>query len=96
MKADVIDNALIMGLDIMVVSPCGHRLKTGHHCACPTRRTALLSKRSQKLIWRCAWCRKRRGTPTEAEIEKLSNFVKLYGWQCRPLALADDGGICVR
>jgi hypothetical protein len=96
MKADAIDNTLIMGLDIIVVRPCGHCLKTGHYCTCPMRRVGPFSKHSQKLVWKCVWCRKRRGALTEAEIEKLKSFTKLYGWQHRPLALTDDGGIPVR
>jgi hypothetical protein len=78
----------IMGIDVVTPSPC--------RCRCTTLRITPYNKKSDKLIFKCAWCKSRKGKPTEAEVEKLESFVKQFGWQWRPLILADNGSIYVR
>jgi hypothetical protein len=81
----------IFGLDFMVVAPCGHRRKSGHHCTCPKRRIDFHSIKSRKLILRCSWCRCRRGHPSETEIKRLRAFVAKYGFTARPIVLHENG-----
>lgn len=81
----------IFGLDFMVVAPCGHRLKSGHHCTCPKRRIDFHSIKSPQLILRCPWCRYRCGHPSDTEIKRLRAFVTRYGFTHRPIVLHENG-----
>jgi hypothetical protein len=75
----------IYGLDICVATPC--------RCGCPLIRAHPHSVKSKIPIWKCVWCQKRRGKPTDAEIALLNAWLKEYGYTLEPLAFCDDGGI---
>jgi hypothetical protein len=51
------------------------------------------SVKSKIPIWKCVWCQKRRGKPTDTEIALLNAWLKEYGYTLEPLAFCDDGGI---
>ena len=53
----------IMGLEVHTAFPC--------RCGCSILRICPHSKVSDALVFKCAWCRKRRGKPTDAEVEAL-------------------------
>jgi hypothetical protein len=78
----------IVGLDVLWAWPC--------RCGCPKTRVAPYSKVSKNLIWKCPWCGKRRGKPTEDVISKLTAFVAECGWNMRPLVIDDEGHCYVR
>jgi hypothetical protein len=84
----IADNAAIVGLDICRVDPC--------RCGCGTDRIGLHGKTSTKLILRCPWCKRRRGWPSEGEIEALRAFVARHGWNRRPIILGENGVAYVR
>src|SRR5262245_63791289 len=75
----------IYGLDVVVAVPC--------RCGCPLLRVHPYSVKSEIRIWKCVWCRKRRGRPTETELALMNAWLKEYGWTIEPLAFCDDGGI---
>jgi hypothetical protein len=78
----------IMGLDVNVAHPC--------RCGCATIRICPHSSVSDLLVWKCAWCGKRKGKPTDDEIEALVEFVEKFDWNMRPLRFDEDtGGFCV-
>jgi hypothetical protein len=56
----------IMGLDVRTAHPC--------RCGCTILRICPHSKVSDLLVWKCAWCKKRRGKVTDDEIEALVAF----------------------
>jgi hypothetical protein len=51
------------------------------------------SNASRILIWKCLWCRERRGQPTAHDVQRLTAFVELHGWNMQPLVLHEDGGV---
>jgi len=75
----------IYGLDIVVADPC--------RCGCALIRVWAHSTKSKIPIWKCVWCQKRRGKPTDTEIALLNAWLKEYGYTLEPLAFCDDGGI---
>ena len=75
----------LFGLDIVVVDPC--------RCGCPLMRVHPYSVKSEILVWKCVWCQKRRGRPTETEIALMNAWLRDYGHTLEPLAICDDGGI---
>jgi hypothetical protein len=90
------DDAAIMGLDVVVVHPCGHRIrKLRLFCSYCVMRIAPHSKVSKILVWRCAWCGTRYGKVSTAEAERLKAFATKAGWCARPLVLHEDGGVYV-
>jgi hypothetical protein len=84
-KEPPVDHSPIIGMAIMRVAPC--------RCECSTTKLDFYSSRSKKLIERCLWCNRRRGAPSDDEINKVTEFVNIYGWNVRPLALCDDGSV---
>ena len=74
----------IMGLDVIVAWPC--------RCGCALLRICPHSKVSDLLIWKCAHCKKRRGKPTDVEIELLAAFTDQFGWNMRPLQFDENSG----
>ena len=44
------------------------------------------------LVMKCAWCKKRRGKPTDPEVEALVDFVDRYGWNQQPLRYDEATG----
>ena len=84
-KEQPVDHAPIIGMTIMRAEPC--------RCGCATRRLAFYSTRSKKMVEKCLWCAKRHGAPPKDEINKVMAFVRLYGWNLRPLALCDSGEV---
>ena len=86
MAADLI----IMGLDLVVSSACGHKRETLQHwCDCTRFRIAPYNKRSSILIWRCTWCGARHGRMDEQTIAILKHFVERHGWCLLPLRIID-------
>ena len=75
----------IFGLDIVVADPC--------RCGSPLIRIAPYSMRSKIPIWRCVWCRKRRGQPTATEVALMEAWLRNYGHTLEPLCFPDTGGI---
>ena len=67
----------IMGLDVItaLVCKCGGVIQQ----VCPH------SKVSHQLVWKCSWCKKRKGKLTDDEIEALTAFIDKYGWNQQPL-----------
>jgi hypothetical protein len=78
---------MIMGLDVCTPWPC--------KCGCLVVRVTPYSKVSPVLIWKCAWCKKRRGRPTEVDVQRLKAFVTSHGWNAQPLTLHEDGSVRV-
>jgi hypothetical protein len=81
------DRSVMIGIAVRHAHPC--------RCGCSALRFDYHSVRSKKLIWRCLWCRQRRGAPTEAETEKVAAFCKLYGFVMQPLILHENGHVYV-
>jgi hypothetical protein len=79
------ESILIMGLDVRQAWPCC--------CGCLITRVAPYSKASPILIWKCAWCKKRRGRPAEIDVRRLKTFVGDYGWNAQPITLHEDGSV---
>jgi hypothetical protein len=75
----------VFGLEVVVADPC--------RCGCPLISVHPHSTRSNIPIWRCVWCRKRRGKPTAIELALLNAWLKEYGYTLEPLCFCDDGGI---
>ena len=75
----------IFGLDIVVADPC--------RCGSPLLRVDRHSTKSEIKIWRCVWCRKRRGRPSETELALMGAWLKQYGHTLEPLCFPDTGGI---
>ena len=73
-----------MGLDVRTAHPC--------KCGCGTVRVCPHSKVSDLLIWKCGWCKKRRGKLTADEIEALAAFTDVYGWNQQPLRYDEATG----
>jgi hypothetical protein len=90
------DAAIITGLDVIVVSPCGHRIrKLRLYCSCGVMRISPYSKVSKIFVWRCAWCGARHGKVSTAEAERLKAFTTKAGWCARPLVLHENGSVHV-
>lgn len=81
-------NEKIVGLDVLWAWPC--------KCGCPKTRVHPYSKVSNVLIWKCSWCKKRRGKPTEDHISKLKAFATKFGWTMTPLIFHEDGNVYAR
>jgi hypothetical protein len=75
----------IYGLDIVVADLC--------RCGSPLIRVHPHSVKSKLAIWKCVWCRKRRGRPTDTELALMKAWLKFYGWTIEPLVFHEDGGI---
>jgi len=75
----------VFGLEVVVADPC--------RCGCPLLRVHPHSTKSNIPIWKCLWCRARRGKPTAIELSLLNAWLKEYGYTLEPLAFCDDGGI---
>jgi hypothetical protein len=75
----------IYGLDIVVADLC--------RCGCPLLRVHPYSVKSEIPIWKCVWCRKRRGRPTETELALMKAWLREYGHTLEPLCFPDTGGI---
>jgi hypothetical protein len=75
----------VFGLDIVVADLC--------RCGRSILRVDRYSKTSEIKIWRCCWCRKRRGRPTEHELKLMRVWIKKYGWTLEQLCLPDTGGV---
>jgi hypothetical protein len=75
----------IFGLDVVVADPC--------RCGSPLLRVHPHSVKSKIPIWKCVWCQKRRGRPTDVELALLHSWLRQYGYTIEPLAFCDDGGI---
>jgi hypothetical protein len=88
---------VMLGMTVRCVAPCGHRCKPGRPiwCSCGIVKLDFYSTRSKKWIWRCLWCRNRRGVPTEIEIERVKEFCTRYGFIMQPLTLHEDGKVYV-
>jgi hypothetical protein len=67
----------IVGLDIVVPEPCA--------CGCAIIRVSVHSAVSSQLVRKCAWCRRRKGKFTDAEIAALCAYTDKFGWDLRPL-----------
>jgi hypothetical protein len=90
------DAAIIMGLDVVAVHPCGHRIRQLRlYCSCGVVRIAPYSKVSKVLVWRCQRCKSRHGKVGAAEAERLKAFTAKAGWCARPLVLHENGGVYV-
>jgi hypothetical protein len=74
----------IMGLRLRTAFPC--------RCQCVDIQVHPHSKVSGLLVWKCAWCGKRRGKVTDDEIEGLADFVDRHGWNMQPLYFNEDDG----
>jgi hypothetical protein len=74
----------IMGLDVRTAHPC--------HCGGGILRVCPHSKVSDVLIWKCSWCKKRRGKLTTDEIEALVAFTDKYGSNQQPLRFDENAG----
>jgi hypothetical protein len=75
----------VYGLGIVVADLC--------RCGCSVLRVHPYSVKSEIPIWKCLWCRKRRGRPTELELKLMKSWLREYGWTMEPLAFCEDGGI---
>ena len=75
----------IFGLDIVVADLC--------RCRCPIIRVHPYSVKSDIPIWKCVWCKARRGRPTNTELALLRAWLREYGHTLEPLAFHDDGGV---
>jgi hypothetical protein len=82
------DTAHIIGLDVLWAQPC--------FCGCPKTRVEPHSKVSDLLIWRCPWCKRRRGKVADCDANKLKAFAARFGWTMLPLIFHEDGGCYVR
>jgi hypothetical protein len=71
------------GVDLQVTSPC--------RCGCASWRVHPHSSRSDLPVWKCSWCRVRKGKLTEIEIKTIKNFVRLFGWPILPIIFCSDG-----
>ena len=67
----------IYGLDICVATPC--------RCGCPLIRAHPHSVKSKIPIWKCVWCQKRRGKPTDNEFALMKAWLRKYGYTLEPL-----------
>jgi hypothetical protein len=75
----------IMGLEICIAWRC--------RCGCALIRIVPHSKVSDLLVWKYAWCKRRKGKPTTDEVEALVAFTDKHGWNMRPLRWSEaDGG----
>ena len=90
------DSAVVIGLDVAVVNPCGHRIRQLRlYCGCGVMRISPHSRVSKILVWRCSWCGARRGKVSAGEAERLKAFAAKAGWCARPLVLHENGSIHV-
>jgi hypothetical protein len=60
----------IYGLDIVIADLC--------RCGCSLIRVHPYSVKSKIPIWKCVWCRKRRGKPTDVERASRSGGAVAY------------------
>jgi hypothetical protein len=74
----------IMALDVLTAHPC--------RCGCGILRVYPHSRVSSVLIWKCSWCKQRRGKLTDDEIEALVAFTDVYGWNQQPLRYDENVG----
>lgn len=81
-------NTTIVGLDLRRANPCA--------CGCAMTRVFPHSSKSQLLVWKCSWCKTRKGKVSENEIAALSAFASRYGWHMQALVLGADGVVDVR
>jgi hypothetical protein len=77
----------IAGFDVVVHNLC--------RCGSPLVRVCPHSTKSDIAIWRCIWCRKRRGKIAEAHIALLENYLIRFGWTLEPLIFPDTGGVAL-
>jgi hypothetical protein len=90
------DAVIVMGLDVVAVHPCGHRIRQLRlYCSCSVVRISPHSKVSKILVWRCASCGAQQGKVGDVEIKKLKAFAAKAGWCARPLVLHENGGVHV-
>jgi hypothetical protein len=90
MRMATVDDTAIMGLDMIVVTPCGHRIRDSYrYCGCTVARVSPYSRVSKILVWRCPWCHSRRGRVDTGEAKKLKAFIAKYGWNMRALAIGE-------
>ena len=75
----------IWGIDVYVVTAC--------RCGCALMRVHPHSVKSSIPIWKCGWCRKRKGRVTEEEIKILEDFLHRFGWIVEPLVFHDNGTV---
>ena len=73
----------LWGVDVYFVTPC--------RCGCALRRVHPHSIKSNLPVWKCAWCRKRKGSVTEDQIELLEDFLHRFGWTMEPLVFYENG-----
>jgi len=79
------EREIIAGLDVVVHNLC--------QCGSPLVRVCPHSVKSDIPIWRCVWCKKRRGKIDEAHILLLEGWLKNFGWTIEPLSFPDSGGV---
>src|SRR6516225_9663330 len=75
----------IAGLDVVVHNIC--------RCGSPLVRVCPHSVKSDIPIWRCVWCKKRRGKVYEDHILLLVSWLEHFGWTIYPLRFPDTGGV---
>jgi hypothetical protein len=78
----------LIGLDLRRANPC--------RCGCATTRVFPHSTKSNLLVWKCSWCKGRKGKVNDDEAAALAAFVSKFGWNLRPLVLNEDGVADVR
>ena len=71
----------IFGLDIVVAYPC--------RCGWTLLRVHPYSVKSEIPIWKCVWCRKRRGRPSKTELALMKAWLREYGHTLEPLCFPD-------
>jgi hypothetical protein len=75
----------IAGLDVVTHNLC--------QCGSPLVRVRPHSIKSDIPIWRCVWCKRRRGKVHETHILLMESWLKHSGWTIYPLRFPDTGGV---
>jgi hypothetical protein len=75
----------IAGLEVITHNLC--------RCGSPLVRVCPHSTKSDIAIWRCVWCRKRRGKIDSVHIKLLESYLRNFGWTIEPLMFPDSGGV---